>query len=415
MKGLQWLMWLGLVIVALSTLGAARSRAQPAGTAPPQTSATDASPSTDSPAPVPTKQVAPARPTARDIHHQAVTFYQHQAYDDAAKLAEQGATQYPEASDLHADVGLARLAMNDYDAAVDALQRALVLEPKDPYYRLALGRAYYALRGYSRGRVAYARAIGLRESTRAHAYERYANYHVWMGDAYRTLGLEAEARGEYLRALELDPSDAYARTAARESFALQRSIAARSEREMATPETSSSRSAPHNALLLNPLALVVGAVTEVYSFGLELQAGGTHTAIDISPQIGFTGRNNSFQVPAKALGEAVLIGVRIGSGGYLDGWFFLPRIGPVHWGGDSWSFWATALELEVGYTLAAHDPPEAMGQIGVGVRALIPTQSQLHLPADLTADQGTYSISRSVKLRPMIGLMLDASLGVGWL
>jgi tetratricopeptide (TPR) repeat protein len=416
MKHIPWLRLVGGVAVALSAQGAAPSRAQPAVAAPAETGASDALPSTESP-PVPSEQAGgePIPESAQEIHHRALGFYQSNAYDEAAKLAEQGAQVYPNAAYLQADIGWARLAMNDYKSAIDALQRALVLRPLDPYYRLALGRAYHGLRSYHRARIAYARAIGLRESTRGRAYDGHVIYHVWMGDAYRTFGLLREARAEYLRALELEPSHAYARAAARESLELQRRSAAQLTRETSAQRASSPTTAPHYAVLVNPLALVAGAITNVYAFGLELQAGGAETALDISAQLGFTGEGNSFHVPANAFGQAVLVGVRVGSGHYLDGWFFLPRVGPLHWGSDGWSFWAIGLELEVGYTIASDGSPAAIGQIGVGLRALLPSQPQLRLPAEPAPTQGSSLIPRTVQLKPMIGLMLDASLGVGWL
>ena len=84
------------------------------------------------------------------------------------------------------------------DQAVPLIQKALVLEPGNPYYIDSLGWAYYRLGRYedARGQLEQALELG--------GDEPEVLEHL--GDVYLALARKADAKSQYRKALQLDPT-----------------------------------------------------------------------------------------------------------------------------------------------------------------------------------------------------------------
>jgi hypothetical protein len=73
------------------------------------------------------------------------------------------------------------------------------------------------------------------------------------------------------------------------------------------------------------------------------------------------------------------------------------------------------MELEYGYTWTrlqssgSDDADSAVGEVGIGLRVLIPIQPPVTLPAD---GDDWESEATHFELKPMLGLLLDVSFGV---
>jgi tetratricopeptide (TPR) repeat protein len=108
------------------------------------------------------------------------------------------------------NLGWAYLEMQDYPKAIDALIRAVRLHPRFcvGYYRL--GRAYMATREHEKAEQAFTQAI--------EADERCATFQdAWhlRGEARMNLGLRDDARSDFERCAELDPSNAAGKSCGR--------------------------------------------------------------------------------------------------------------------------------------------------------------------------------------------------------
>jgi tetratricopeptide (TPR) repeat protein len=413
MKASLWVLAIALALQVRPT----RTGAQPVGTSPLPTAKEEARADANSSIPAPeerddapalstTDGVTPAPDSIQALYARALALYRSKAYDESAQLADEGSKRYPNTARLQAVLGLSRLATGDHAGAIEALERAASLAPTESCYRLALGRAYYAIGSQREGRAAYGRAVGVSKQDHHSEYIDDATYHLWMADAYAALGLTTRAQREYLQVIAANPHDEYARAAVVRSALQERRETMRAERDVAR-----SRDSPHYALLVNPLMLAAGLLTKVYTAGAELQLGTPDIALDLFPQIAFAGKGNFVGAPTSTFGYGMLVGVRIGfsfSDRYLNGWFFLPRLGPLRMGAKGWSLWELGMELEFGYTFGGHDPPGPVAQIGAGLRVLIPTKDQLRLTTESLPDE-------TLQLRPMLGPMIDVSLGVGWL
>jgi tetratricopeptide (TPR) repeat protein len=106
------------------------------------------------------------------------------------------------------------LAAGRIDDAITTLGGELSQTPNDPQAHNLLCRAYFAVEDWDRAIAACEKAIGLAP--------RNSDYHLWLGRAYgekadassffTAIGLAKKVRSEFERAVELDPNNVDART-----------------------------------------------------------------------------------------------------------------------------------------------------------------------------------------------------------
>lgn len=309
------------------------------------------------------------------------------------------------------ELGLARIAQRDIAGAIDALTRARAVLPTDPLPVLALGHAYEWAGEPSRAREVYDAGLALhRGADQSHAND--ARYYVLLGHAAgRTT---QNARRAYVRALELDPKNDDARKGLAAAFAAQAPQV--KDGELAPEAERGKRNAPgpSGAAIVNPISLLVGAVTRIYAGGIELIVGGRRGAFTVYPQIGVMGDRNPLGLEGDGLGLGVLVGARANFGNYLSGAYVQPRFGPIRWSGDTWSFWAMVGEIEGGYAIPLSSSSTGitpMFQVGAGLRATVPSSDTITVPvkSDLYGE-----IESKVQLQPVIGPLFNLSFGIGW-
>jgi tetratricopeptide (TPR) repeat protein len=344
--------------------------------------------------------------------------YRARKLTEAAAAAEQGLAQYPDDPTLLALLGVSRMGALQYEPAATALERAIQANPRDPLLRFSLGRCYEELGDGARARAAYDAGLALDAAGDGKAYEDDARYHMLL--AHAAGSSTQRARRAYTRALQLDPRNEEARAGLAYSFNASQQQVRDTERASATVEQSEKRSrpaqGPRGAVIVNPLSIMIGAMTKIYTGGAELLIGGRKVAFSAYPQIGVLGDNNSFDLPDGGLGLGLLLGARGNLGDYLSGGYIQPRFGPVHWGGGGWELWAMVGELEAGYLFSLASEGASSGlvlQLGAGVRAVIPSSDTLRVPADM-GDGAWGTPQREAQLKTVIAPLLNLSLGYGW-
>jgi len=393
--------FVAVLLVGASVRGSAQAPPEPAA----------AEPTIDAPAPV----QAAVSAAAWQAHVNAL--YRARKLTEAAAAAEQGLAQYPDDATLLALLGVSRMSALQYEPAAAALERAIQANPRDPLLRFSLGRCYEELGDGARARTAYDAGLALDAAGDGKAYEGDARYHVLL--AHAAGSYTQRARAAYTRALQLDPKNKEARAGLAYSFNASQQQAQDAERATATGAQREKRDrpgqGPHGAVIVNPVALMLGAITKIYTGGAELLIGGRSVAFSAYPQIGVLGDNNAFGLPDGGLGLGLLVGMRGNLGDYLSGGYIQPRFGPVHWGGAGWEFWAMVGELEAGYMFSLASAGASSGlvlQVGAGLRVVIPSSDTLRLPADDDDAWGT--AQRDAQLETMIAPLFNLSLGYGW-
>jgi tetratricopeptide (TPR) repeat protein len=113
-----------------------------------------------------------------------------------------------------ADSAPALLAAGRVDDAISTLRGELNQTPNDPQAHNLLCRAYFALEDWDRAASACEKAVALAPNN--------SNYHLWLGRTYgekadassffTAAGLAKKVRTEFERAVELDPNNVDART-----------------------------------------------------------------------------------------------------------------------------------------------------------------------------------------------------------
>ena len=113
-----------------------------------------------------------------------------------------------------ADNAPALLAAGRVDDAINTLRGELSQTPNDPQAHNLLCRAYFALEDWDRAATACEKAVELAPNN--------SNYHLWLGRTYgekadassffTAAGLAKKVRTEFERAVELDPKNVDART-----------------------------------------------------------------------------------------------------------------------------------------------------------------------------------------------------------
>jgi Flp pilus assembly protein TadD len=101
--------------------------------------------------------------------------------------------------ELYQALGIALLERGDFEAAQDAYEQAIVLDPADPWSYLYLGNLFYAQEAYGDALEQFRKAQRL-DPNMAIAY-------VCMADAYHGLGEMALADAHYQRAVEVESDD----------------------------------------------------------------------------------------------------------------------------------------------------------------------------------------------------------------
>jgi tetratricopeptide (TPR) repeat protein len=100
--------------------------------------------------------------------------------------------------------GRARMAARDYGAALEQLERAIAIDPGNPYAYYYLAELHFVHRTYDQA-IAFAdRAASLSE---ARAPEWASRAYTLQGNAFEATGRLADARGAYARAIQAAPGN----------------------------------------------------------------------------------------------------------------------------------------------------------------------------------------------------------------
>jgi len=102
------------------------------------------------------------------------------------------------------DAGRTRIAANDYGAALEQLERAIVIDPSNPYAYYYLAELHLKNRTYDQA-IAFAdRAANLSD---ARAPEWASRAYTLQGNAFEAAGRFADARSAYARAVQAAPGN----------------------------------------------------------------------------------------------------------------------------------------------------------------------------------------------------------------
>ncbi len=138
-------------------------------------------------------------PPIVEYHRRGLTAIEAGDFPEAIRLLRDGVTRFPDAHDLHANLGFAYGENHDYEAAITAWRNALALRPDRPHSLVHLGTLLTKAERAADAIPILRRAIEL-DATQALYHKALANA-LWPSHDL------AAARQAYSRAITLEPDD----------------------------------------------------------------------------------------------------------------------------------------------------------------------------------------------------------------
>jgi tetratricopeptide (TPR) repeat protein len=139
-------------------------------------------------------------PDAAWFQQQGDRLFQARKLEAAAEAYQQAIKLQPNNAKANAGLGFAYAAMGRYPQAVEAFKQAIRLQPDSPWAYGGLGTAYHMLRRYQESKDAYQQAIRRKPD--------FAEAHYGLGRTYLMLGDRDGAVEEYRVLKNLDPKSA---------------------------------------------------------------------------------------------------------------------------------------------------------------------------------------------------------------